>query len=715
MKLPLHEKLRSLPALKCLIPWLAGILSENQFLSGFLLTGLLVLCLGLYVFMLVIHKRTGSDWFWLRGFVFFLLFFLTGSHMQRKEKSAPREDVRGVFLAECMDYPSEKPKTNMIPVKILYCNDSIHREVLGTRAVVYLSKDSGLVYPEPGDRIIFHSVLREPTNNGNPFEFDYAAYLREKGFNYRVFLQSEDWVRSSSGSRSMKYIPVRIRHSIQEFILSRKAGLNEKSVLIAVALGDKSMLDRETRQFYTDAGGIHVMAVSGLHVGMIWMFISWIIKLIPGAKLRVICAFPLTLSVLWTYALVTGLSPSVTRSCLMFSILSLGRLFNRNAPVLNTLAFAAMVQLSIDPEDVHDLGFRFSYLAVAGIVLFQPVLSGLVQTGHNRIDKILDLGFVSISAQALTAPLSIMYFHRFPALFLPVNYIVIPLVTIIMVIFLLSMIFFPVTVFSGFLMDVALRITSWMNMAVEGAGHLPFAVVTGLYLTSLQVMMLFAATFMLLGFWHFRRLWWLILGGIILSLSFWPGITEEKKWSDPDQIVVWNVRDMAVITFASSGEWNLVVDRESTEAKESVEMTIEAYRIQHRLKKPDYFNLGADVSWPEGIIELPGNKNFMLVRKGEKVVILGETICFKNLESQDALELKLLVLCCREGRINEKVFEIFDPQFLVISSAVPAYTRLPSSFNDMDMKVHDVRKDGAFILEMAEKKKMINGIYNSQE
>jgi competence protein ComEC len=205
-----------------------------------------------------------------------------------------------------------------------------------------------------------------------------------------------------------------------------------KQIANALLLGQKESLDKEIKNAYSETGTMHILAVSGLHVGIIYAILLLPLKRFKSdSKFRK--GYLLTVvGLIWLYAVMTGFSPSVVRASTMFSLVTAGQMRKKKPSIWNVLAFSAMLMMVVEPEVIFDVGFQLSYLAVAGIVGLQPVILRWWIPGNVVLEYFWQSAAVSLAAQLVTFPLSVFYFHQFPTYFLLANLIVVPLAFLIM-------------------------------------------------------------------------------------------------------------------------------------------------------------------------------------------------------------------------------------------------------------------------------------------
>jgi len=293
---------------------------------------------------------------------------------------------------------------------------------------IRLETDSTWRAPPPGAFIVVrHARLSRFRNLRNPNAFDTQGLARNKGIAGRLKSAPQQIVTVQSvppTSLSLQQRAQRLRMQVCKLIYAYLPD-REGDLACAILLGERQGMNDEMEQAFSGSGLIHLMAVSGMHVGIFYLMCSWLLFSLLRLPKR-----PATLGVLlmlWTYALLTGLSPSVVRASGMFSLAAAGKLWQRHASSYNLMSASAFIQIWLDTRLPYQPGFLLSYAAVFGILFLHPRLFSLYWTKNKLLDKIWELSSLSLSAQWFTLPLVLYYFHTFPVYFLPANILVVPL------------------------------------------------------------------------------------------------------------------------------------------------------------------------------------------------------------------------------------------------------------------------------------------------
>lgn len=456
-----------MPFARLLLPLVVGILLQRYFpyeisLSLFLLPLLFIALHGL------LKKRYSYESRFLFGMSLYL--FLMGIAYQRsawQERQLITDDsiVQDHVLVKLIDLPVEKEKSMRLLVRM--ASDSLHN---GVKWQIHVKKDSMSSCLQEGDWICFHSSMIR-RRDGESSSFDYESFLRNKGISGSFYLPTGSWTFVDHSHAFSFY---RWSHSIQKKLVDvfRNQGIggDELGVLSALSIGDKTLLDKDLKNSYSSTGASHILAVSGLHVGVVfWVFTQLLSQVFRGEKRRKMRVV-LSLSALWVYTFVTGLSPSVIRASIMLSMVSVASLLNRRAMVYNTVFASAFMMLLYSPSYLFDVGFQLSYVAVLSILVFQkPIYQAFVF--RSKIwDKAWPLLSVSFAAQLGTMPLTLYYFHQISNVFWLSGFIVIPLsaVIIYLSIFLWTIHWVPyVSTLTAFFVEKSVRCMNFSIAKME--------------------------------------------------------------------------------------------------------------------------------------------------------------------------------------------------------------------------------------------------------
>ncbi|EAR11813.1 competence protein [Polaribacter irgensii 23-P] len=302
----------------------------------------------------------------------------------------------------------------------------VNKEETRGSILLNLQKDSTIKNLKVDELILVSSFFTNVLPPLNPSQFNYKAYLAKQGIYHQLFLENYQFLKYAKSQITLQGIAGGFRDKVQYSLSSQGFKKDELAVLSALLLGQRQAVSKELLSHYAAAGAIHILAISGLHVGIILLILTFLLSPLEKRKNgRYLKAFSIVL-MLWAFAFIAGLSASVVRAVTMFTFVAVGQAVKRRNRVEFSLISSMLLLLIVKPMFLFDVGFQLSYLAVFGIVWLQPKLVVLYSPRFIISRKIWQLITVSIAAQAGILPLSIYYFHQFPGLFIVSNVVIIP-------------------------------------------------------------------------------------------------------------------------------------------------------------------------------------------------------------------------------------------------------------------------------------------------
>ena len=302
-------------------------------------------------------------------------------------------------------------------------------------ALVYFNKDDSLLIHslKINDQLYLFTRFEPIPRPGNSNQFNYKRHLFFQRIYFQSFVSAKQVLGvKSGGGTSLRQVSCQIRQWLLLKMGQADLSGNELAIAAALIIGEERDITPQLRSAYAASGAMHVLSVSGLHIGIVFLFLRFLFKPLLARADMAKLIIPLLIILLWGYSFITGLSPSVQRAAMMFSFIAIGNVTNKKANVFNMLAASALVLLLIEPNLLMNVGFQLSYLALLGILLIHPILFRQFFVSRHWLRRVWEITSVSIAAQSTTALLSIYYFHQFPNLFMVSNLIVIPLSFIIL-------------------------------------------------------------------------------------------------------------------------------------------------------------------------------------------------------------------------------------------------------------------------------------------
>jgi competence protein ComEC len=612
-------------------------------------------------------RRYASQWvFGLSVYLFFLLFGICWQNIRLQQTIVDFPSSESLYRVVITDRPEQKEKSLLCRVRVLEQRDSLSlkRMDASPSVLLYFSPDSASKTIRRGHELLLSTRLSLPAHGGNPDEFDYPRYLTRKGVSGAGFVSAGKWqVAAHHPRRSVQDHAFDCRDKVLSLYRDFGFRADNYAVLSALTVGYKDELSESIRESFSVSGASHVLALSGLHIGFLYVFLFFLLKRIPGSSTGIrIFRVTTIVILLWGFAFLTGLSPSVVRSVIMFSLIGLSQFFTGRAISLNTLFVAGMGMLIYNPSWLYDVGFQLSFTAVIAILLIQPWLYERFTVRNRFLDKLWGLATVSIAAQIGTAPLVLLYFSRFSVHFLLTNILVVPLVTII-IYAAIAMLLLAVIPVAGqlaaygldFLLDV-------LNVVVRGVERLPFASIDHVWVYRVEVLLVYLALFLLGWYVAKRRPRFLLAGlGVLLVLAVYR-VYQVETDSPRQSLVFYRVRHCPAVHCILPDGRSWLAYADSVPNGQRLARTASNYWNRLRLSEP--LPVVADY------------KGECLVRRDNILLFGGKRVCmvnddrWKNKRAKFRLPVDCLYVCAGYTGGVENLADVFLIRRIVLDSSI---------------------------------------------
>lgn len=358
------------------------------------------------------------------GMITFYVHSDVNSNIHYTKKSFEETNaVRALVTATLK--PNEK--YNKYFISLSHINDSI----ASGKLLLYVPKTNRKTL-HTGDEIWLNAAIYQVPKAFNPYQFDYSKYLEKQNVFHQIYTK-ENQIKFIQTHKTFSYYIENLRSNLGKSFEIHHFEPKTKAIIDALILGQRSELDPKTISNYSNAGVIHILAISGLHISIIYFFIIFLLKPLKRVRFGAEIQLLLVLFILWLFALLTGLPASVTRAVTLFSFISIGNYFNQSKAIYNAIAISAFLILLVKPNAIFDIGFQLSYAAVLSIVLFQPFYKKFYFSENKIAVYFTDIILVSLAAQIGVLPLSLYYFNQLPLLFLMANLVIIPLSSLVLI------------------------------------------------------------------------------------------------------------------------------------------------------------------------------------------------------------------------------------------------------------------------------------------
>lgn len=569
------------------------------------------------------------------------------------------------------------------------------------RILIYFAKDSISGILKYGDKLMIKgspALVKPPSN---PNEFNYKRYLRFHNIYHQHFIRNGNYLVCGFQPINVIKEKATVVRNFCDNILKRYINsTREYGIASALVLGIRSSIDNEIKNAYSSAGAMHVLAVSGLHVGIVFQFLMLILGKLNKIKHGEIILALILLAVLWFYAFVTALSPSVLRAVTMFSFIIIARAFSRQTNIYNILAVSAFCLLCFNPYLIMEVGFQLSYMAVFGIVYLQPKLYGLVEIYNWVGDQIWAITCVSIAAQVATFPIALLYFHQFPTCFLFSNLVVIPSALLILCLGFttIGVSFIPLLA-NG--VAFLLKNLIWLlNQFIFTIQKLPFALITGIDISVFESWLIYAIIIMVFIFIYFKKFRILVVLFSLVSLFIVIQIIELNIQRTQKRIVVYNINNHSAIDFIDGFENDLICDSILLNDESKLRFHVFHHWWNKGLGKSNFHNINALYDQKKLLVhELSQNK--IIVWNGYKIFLVNKKIEFPANFSGE-IDLDIIVLQNNPPVSLDKLQQHFKFSKLIIDSSCKWYysKKLLKEAQANGIPCFTVRDKGAFVWDI---------------
>jgi competence protein ComEC len=448
------------------------------------------------------------------------------------------------------------------------------------KLLVFFNKTIVKSKPKIGSRYLIKGLSQPIPPPSNPATFNYKQYLFYQNVHEQFFVKQNQISALNHDKKSIYAHAQGLRDLCVSQLTLYIKDQDALGVSLALLLGYKEDLNPETMQSFSKTGTLHVLAVSGLHAGIIFMILnvltSFLLRFKNGKQVQSL----LVLLGIWYYAYVTGLSPSVCRASLMFSLMAIAKLSNRKTSSFNVVFMSAFILMILNPFIILDVGFQLSYTAVLGILYLQPKLQALYVPKFKVDEYIWGLLTVSFAAQIFTFPLSIYYFHQFPSYFLLSNLLVIPLILVVLVLLIALLIvsfYSPLAGLVALIIEFILKINSKVLTFIES---LPYNSLSGLYLSKMEMLILYLIIFIGLGLITYKRKWQLMVLLLLVLVFQTNTLVRELIVLNQKILTIHSIKNHDVVSCIEGDKMYLIADSAFLKDEKSIKFSIEPFCLE---------------------------------------------------------------------------------------------------------------------------------------
>jgi competence protein ComEC len=506
---------------------------------------------------------------------------------------------------------------------------------------IWADKRSCKGCPLPGDTAIIHTRHITPVKpETNPFAFNFQSFLKRKKILHQAFVRDDNIVVcEAKHSYSLRRQSEIIKQKALQIFSKHIKGKQELAVIAALVLGHKQWLDEETRNNYAQTGAMHVLAVSGLHTGIVAGIFLIITSFVRSRNtLFKIFRFVTAIGGIWVFALISGLAPSVTRAAIMFTLFLFAKLILvRTVNGYNILACAALILLLLDPYLLYNVGFQLSFTAVLGIFFFQSHLSKALFWNWRPLQKIWELITLSISAQLGTLPFTLYHFNLIPVFGWLTGIWVVPAAGIIMSGSLLLLAVDPwFESAAGVIGDILYTLINWQNKSLEWVSKFPHAILSNLWFNQFELLLFATSVAALAIFFHIKQGKYLNVTMICLALVFSTSWFREFHQDKQTILVHYPTGRKKIIDIYLGEKCFCITDFEQTD--EQLKRQTFKHRLAHGIINCQYVQPSQLSKNTFG--QLEKNQNFLNIR--------------------DALDIDSVIMDINRGKITSSEYKVFN-------------------------------------------------------
>lgn len=688
--------LRKIPFGRILLAFISGIVFQYYLqlpvaVSAVAIVVLIALLVA-YPLLTVQYRFTTR---WLQGAVILSAIAVTGSivvwlHQARHQPAwyGHAHDKRRLLLVTIEEPPVEKPASWKTLVTVQAIADGSQWKLATGRLLVYFRKDTAGLPPAYGTQLVINKELQPVTGYGNPGGFDYAGYCAWQQVYHQVYLLPQDYAivavdKGSAAARQLYHIRDAVLNLIHCYLPDKQVA----GVAAALLMGYRGELDKELLSAYAQTGVVHIIAISGMHLAMIYGILYVLLGKLGKGKYMPLLRSVIILLVLWFFTLLAGGVPSILRSAVMFSFIVAGEAFYKKHNACNNLAASAFLLLAFNPFYLWDIGFQLSYAAVTSVVLFYKPVYHSVVWQNRLLDYLWQLLSVTLAAQVLTLPLVLYHFHQFPAFFLLSNLVAVPLSGVILYggIVMIAFAWWPwLAAITGWCVSFLIVL---MNTFVKHMKQLPAALIEAITFNGWQVLLLFLVILCCgYGWWQKQRGAWFLAVSLLVALvgTHYMGLWKSRQQK---RIIVYNIPAASVIEviYGTNGYFagdtaalqNQAIFAQHIQPAHTLWQVQQSGRVEGAEQAGVFAYAGKKIAFINGSASVPGNAN-------------------------EITAVDILILGKEAGERAGQLAALFRCKQLVFDSSNPVWKieKWKKACDSLHLRFHSVPRDGAFVMEL---------------
>jgi competence protein ComEC len=685
------------PLMRCVLALTFGIFLSGHFkiyLDLFSTLFCFFLLIGIVLFLY--RKRITEFGKSLYGVLILLFLFILGFQLIYLGRDDLHTKYFGNFwkgkqkaTIQILDIPKQGNSYLITRAKVLAVDRNDN--VVGDVYVLIKSNDFSESI-KVNDILNVDAQLAKPLEPANPYQFNFKQYLFNKHLYHEIFIRRENLVSINSKSslnvyEHIKHFRERLINWVKQFNFSKE----EFSVANSLLFGYTGDLTEDIFNNYSNTGVMHVLSVSGLHVGIIYMIINMFLQWVDASMTTRFRHFLIIASVLWFYAMLSGMSPSIVRSAFMFSILKLSESFNNRTGSFHTFFACLFAMLLYDANYLFDVGFQLSFCAVYGILYFQAKFkSWFTFTGKYQL-KIFELLSITIAAQITTIPISLYYFHQFPNYFIITNAVIVPLSSLVMIIGLVFISVSAIPYIGNICFYIFKGSIFFMNKVVAFFDCLPFSSVKGIYFDTFYLILMSTSIILLILFLERRNVIHLKLVICCLGLIFLTEFVSKIRLKGINKVIFYASNEGFVVEHYKNGTSNFFYEK-ATSVSGTFERTfLQGNRINNRIKEIDTNRIEMNEFFKSHVCIVGG-----------KTILIIDSLMARNYSIKQPFKVDVLYLKYFHKKLSARFFNKIDAEYVILDKKVDYRARKYLKRNPEVLKsigINDL-KEHSFTIEI---------------
>jgi competence protein ComEC len=653
------------PLMRCVLALIFGI-----FLSGYfkiyedfsLILIFLFLLIGIVLYRY--RKKISEFGKSLYGVLVLLFLFVLGFHLIYLGRDDLKSKYYGNFwsgkqkaIIKILDIPKQGNSYLITRAKVLAVEK--FDNVVGDVYVLIKSNDFSESF-RVNDILTVDAQLARPLEPANPHQFNFKQYLFNRHLYHEIFIRKENLVSVNRKSSSNVYEKIKnLREQLIQWVKHFDFSNEEFSVANSLLFGYTGDLTEDVFNSYSNTGVMHVLSVSGLHVGIIYMLINMILQRVDASMTTRFRHFLFIASVLWFYAMLSGMSPSIVRSAFMFSLLKLSESFNNRAGSFHTFFACLFAMLLYDANYLFDVGFQLSFCAVYGILYFQPKFNSWFTFTKKYQIKIFELLSITIAAQIVTIPISLFYFHQFPNYFIITNAVIVPLSSMIMIIGLVFITVSAVPYIGNICFYIFKGSIFFMNKVVVLFDSLPFSSVKGVYFDAFYLILLSVAIILLILFLERRNMIYLKLAICSVGLIFLSEFASKIWLRGINKIIFYASNEGFVVEHYKDNTSNFFYERTTSASGTFARTFLQGNRIYNRINAIHSHQISINEFFKSHVCMVGG-----------KTVLIIDSLMAKNYSIKQPFKVDILYLKYFHKKLNTRFFKKIDAEYVILDKKI---------------------------------------------